>query len=47
LVDVCLGILEKCFRRFAEEKLFDEDELRQKAEQVLSKNAMQLYRLAR
>ena len=39
--------LEKCFKSFVEEKLFDEDELRQKAEQVLSKNATQLYRLAR
>jgi predicted TIM-barrel fold metal-dependent hydrolase len=38
--------LEKCFKSFAEEKLFDEDELRQKAEQILSQNASQLYRLA-
>ena len=38
--------LEKCFTRFAEEKLFDEDEIYQKAGQILSENATQLYRLA-
>jgi hypothetical protein len=40
-------VLEKCFRSFAEEKLFDEDEINQKARQVLAQNATQLYRLAR
>jgi predicted TIM-barrel fold metal-dependent hydrolase len=38
-------VLEKCFSVFAEKKLFDEDEINQKAKQILSQNATQLYRL--
>jgi hypothetical protein len=37
--------LEKCFTSFAEEKLYDENEINQKAKQILSENATQLYRL--
>jgi predicted TIM-barrel fold metal-dependent hydrolase len=38
-------VLEKCFRTFAEEKLFDQDEINQKARQILYENATELYRL--
>jgi predicted TIM-barrel fold metal-dependent hydrolase len=38
-------VLEKCFSIFAERKVFDEDEINQKAKQILSQNATQLYRL--
>jgi predicted TIM-barrel fold metal-dependent hydrolase len=38
-------VLEKCFTSFAEEKLFDEDEINQKVMQILYKNATELYRL--
>jgi hypothetical protein len=37
--------LEKCFTSFGEEKLYDENEINQKAKQILSENATQLYRL--
>ena len=37
--------LEKCFTTFAEEKLFDQNEITQKANQVLYENATELYRL--
>ena len=40
-------VLEKCFSIFAERKLFDEDEINQKAKQILSQNATQLYGLKR
>lgn len=38
-------VLEKCFASFAEEKLYDENEINQKATQILSENAIQLYRV--
>ena len=36
-------LLEKCFARFLEEKVFDENEIYRQAERVLHKNASELY----
>jgi len=36
-------LLEKCFARFLEEKVFDENEIYRQAEMVLHKNASELY----
>ena len=38
-------LLEKCFTQFLEEKMFDESQVYEKAESILSKNATQLYRV--
>ena len=38
-------VLEKCFKTFEDEKLFDQDEINQKARQILSENAIRLYGL--
>ena len=38
-------VLEKCLTRFAEEKVFDENELVQKAARIISENASELYRV--
>jgi uncharacterized protein len=42
---VAKRVLEKCFTNFEEEKLFDQDEINQKARQILSENATALYHL--
>jgi len=38
-------LLEKCFTQFLEEKVFDENQIHEKAESILCKNAAQLYRV--
>jgi len=39
-------VLEKCFTEFLEAKVFDEDEVNEKAVRILSENAMELYRVS-
>ena len=36
-------VLEKCFTRFLEEKVCDENEVYRRAEMVLNRNASELY----
>jgi predicted TIM-barrel fold metal-dependent hydrolase len=38
-------LLEKCFTQFLQEKMFDENQIYEKADSILSRNATQLYRI--
>jgi hypothetical protein len=38
-------LLQKCFTQFLEEKVFDENQIYEKAESILCRNAAQLYRV--
>ncbi len=44
-VKVGKRILQRCFERFLQERIFDEDEINQKARRILFANANELYRV--